>query len=357
MVFGTVIPRNVRLSEAPSFGVPVILHDPYSRRLRCLHLARPGGRGAWLAGPNGAPASAAGSRRSCRRRPPTPPPASCSSCRSTLIKPNPAQPRTTLRPRRPRRAGRLDRGQRGRPAAARPPPPRRQLRAGRRRAPLARRPAGRAGEGPGRGPRPGRAGAAAGGADREHGPRGPEPGRGGESLRRPGRGPRPDQRGAGAPGRPQPPRRLQPDPPARAARRGARRCSQSGELSEGHGRALLGATGNDVRRRLAREAVAGGWSVRETENRVRLAGQPKARPRKAPIDPDQRAALDDAGDALEAALGHEVDGARPRGTGIVVELRFDDLDEAPSTWRASCAGGASDRTPGDSSLSSPSPGD
>jgi chromosome partitioning protein len=29
MVFGTVIPRNVRLSEAPSFGVPVILHDPY----------------------------------------------------------------------------------------------------------------------------------------------------------------------------------------------------------------------------------------------------------------------------------------------------------------------------------------
>ena len=51
---------------------------------------------------------------------------------------------------------------------------------------------------------------------------------------------------------------------------------ESGELSEGHGRALLGASGNDVRRRLARDAVRGGWSVRETENRVRLAGQPKA---------------------------------------------------------------------------------
>jgi ParB family chromosome partitioning protein len=102
---------------------------------------------------------------------------------------------------------------------------------------------------------------------------------------------------------------------------------QSGELSEGHGRALLGANGNDVRRRLAREAVAGGWSVRETENRVRLAGQPKARPRKALIDPDQRAALDDAGDALEAALGREV-AVKPRGTGVVVELRFDDLGEA-----------------------------
>jgi ParB family chromosome partitioning protein len=102
---------------------------------------------------------------------------------------------------------------------------------------------------------------------------------------------------------------------------------QSGELSEGHGRALLGAQGNDTRRRLAREAAAGGWSVRETENRVRLAGQPKARPRRAPIDPDQRAAFDDAGDALEAALGHEVK-VRARGTGILVELRFDDLHEA-----------------------------
>ena len=29
LVYSTVIPRNVRLSEAPSFGVPVILHDPY----------------------------------------------------------------------------------------------------------------------------------------------------------------------------------------------------------------------------------------------------------------------------------------------------------------------------------------
>jgi chromosome partitioning protein len=29
LVFDTVIPRNVRISEAPSFGVPVIHHDPY----------------------------------------------------------------------------------------------------------------------------------------------------------------------------------------------------------------------------------------------------------------------------------------------------------------------------------------
>ena len=102
---------------------------------------------------------------------------------------------------------------------------------------------------------------------------------------------------------------------------------RSGELSEGHGRALLGANGNDVRRRLAREAATGGWSVRETENRVRLAGQPKARPRRAPVDADQRAAFDDATDALESALGHEV-ALRARGAAIVAELRFDDLQEA-----------------------------
>ena len=31
MVFDTVIPRNIRLSEAPSHGLPAILYDPDSR--------------------------------------------------------------------------------------------------------------------------------------------------------------------------------------------------------------------------------------------------------------------------------------------------------------------------------------
>ncbi len=108
---------------------------------------------------------------------------------------------------------------------------------------------------------------------------------------------------------------------------------ENGELSEAHGRTILGAHGNDVRRRLARDAVAGGWSVRETENRVRLAGQPKARPRKAPVSSDQRAALEDATDALESALGHEVR-VKSRGGAIVAEIRFDSVEEAHRLARA-----------------------
>jgi ParB family transcriptional regulator, chromosome partitioning protein len=103
---------------------------------------------------------------------------------------------------------------------------------------------------------------------------------------------------------------------------------ESGELSEGHGRALLAAAGNDVRRRLARDAARGGWSVRETENRVKLAGQPrKGRSPRSQLAPEQSAAIRDAADKLEAALGHEVK-VRPRGGGIVVEIRFEDLDLA-----------------------------
>jgi ParB family transcriptional regulator, chromosome partitioning protein len=108
---------------------------------------------------------------------------------------------------------------------------------------------------------------------------------------------------------------------------------EGGELSEGHGRALLGLRGNDVRRRLARDAVRGGWSVRETENRVRLAGQPKAKPKKPELGADEREALDAVADALEAALGHEV-AVRPKGDGIAAELRFDDVEEAQALAQA-----------------------
>jgi ParB family transcriptional regulator, chromosome partitioning protein len=107
---------------------------------------------------------------------------------------------------------------------------------------------------------------------------------------------------------------------------------EAGDLSEGHGKALLGVPGNDTRRRLARDAARGGWSVRETEERVRLAGQPRARPRRAPVDPEALAALRDVAEALEEAIGHEVT-TRAKGEGIVAELSFDDMRDAHALAR------------------------
>lgn len=33
-VFNTVIPRNIRLGEAPSFGLPITIYDPFSKGSR-----------------------------------------------------------------------------------------------------------------------------------------------------------------------------------------------------------------------------------------------------------------------------------------------------------------------------------
>ena len=56
---------------------------------------------------------------------------------------------------------------------------------------------------------------------------------------------------------------------------------ESGHLSEGHGRAILLCKDHAARRRLARSARDGAWSVRETERRAREAEQPQPEPRQA----------------------------------------------------------------------------
>jgi ParB family chromosome partitioning protein len=103
---------------------------------------------------------------------------------------------------------------------------------------------------------------------------------------------------------------------------------ESGLLSEGHGRALLGVDGNDARRRLAREAIKQGWSVRKTEDQVRLASQPRPpRPSSSRLSAEEAAAIRDAADRFESALGHEVK-VRSKAGGIGVEMHFESLDEA-----------------------------
>jgi ParB family chromosome partitioning protein len=104
---------------------------------------------------------------------------------------------------------------------------------------------------------------------------------------------------------------------------------EDGSLTEGHGRALLLADDHADRRRLARSAVQGGWSVRVLEQRAREANAPAraAKRGRAAVHPDQEAAAARISEALGVALGTEVR-VRPRGTGYKVELGFEDADEA-----------------------------
>jgi ParB family transcriptional regulator, chromosome partitioning protein len=110
---------------------------------------------------------------------------------------------------------------------------------------------------------------------------------------------------------------------------------ERGELSEGHGRAILLCKDHSARRALAFEARDGAWSVRETEHRARQAENgelEEPRPRRpggprAVIHPDLEEALAAVEDALSAALGREVK-VRARGERCRVELDFDTPAEA-----------------------------
>jgi ParB family chromosome partitioning protein len=106
---------------------------------------------------------------------------------------------------------------------------------------------------------------------------------------------------------------------------------ERGDLTEGHGRALLLAEDHDARRRLAREAAAGHWSVRELEHRARGA-EPAPRAyrqrHRAALHPDQQAAIERISDSLAAALGLDVEVTAGSSGGYRAHLAFESLDDA-----------------------------
>jgi ParB family chromosome partitioning protein len=109
---------------------------------------------------------------------------------------------------------------------------------------------------------------------------------------------------------------------------------QAGDLSEGHGRALLLAPDHADRRSLGRSAAQHGWSVRETEQRARGTrpasdgDAPARKPRRARgLHPDQEAAIAEIGDVFESALGRDVK-VSASGTGFRAQLEFASADEA-----------------------------
>jgi ParB family chromosome partitioning protein len=105
---------------------------------------------------------------------------------------------------------------------------------------------------------------------------------------------------------------------------------EAGDLTEGHGRALLLCADHDERRRLAAAARDGGWSVRQLEERAREAADPatvKVRSQRSELHPDQLAAIQEISDALGEALGADVH-VSADGEGYRAVMRFDSADEA-----------------------------
>ncbi|MDH3227182.1 MAG: ParB/RepB/Spo0J family partition protein [Thermoleophilia bacterium] len=96
----------------------------------------------------------------------------------------------------------------------------------------------------------------------------------------------------------------------------------SGDLSEGHGRAVLGAEGTARRRRVAQEAVERGLSVRATEALAR-PGAPSRPPRGTREQPPSEV-TDAATEAFGTAFDVPVKVRQSARGPVVVELRFDD---------------------------------
>ncbi|MEZ5316673.1 MAG: ParB/RepB/Spo0J family partition protein [Vicinamibacterales bacterium] len=96
----------------------------------------------------------------------------------------------------------------------------------------------------------------------------------------------------------------------------------AGTLSMGHARALLTLPDEAAQRRVARDVVSRGLSVRETEALVKRATTPPVPPTPHVADPNTRAAEDQ----LKRALGARVRIAR-RGRGGRIEIDFASEDE------------------------------
>jgi ParB family transcriptional regulator, chromosome partitioning protein len=107
---------------------------------------------------------------------------------------------------------------------------------------------------------------------------------------------------------------------------------ERGDLTEGHGRAILQVPDQGRRSLLAKQAAAKGWSVRDTERR---AGEGPRRRKAASggrVSAEERAAMADAEDLLGSAIGRDVR-VRRDGNGVKAEFHFDDLAELESLAR------------------------
>lgn len=103
---------------------------------------------------------------------------------------------------------------------------------------------------------------------------------------------------------------------------------EQGELSEGHGRAILQVPDHDRRRGLARRAHREGWSVRQTEAGAReMAGSGAPKRPVAGLSAEEREAISDVTGKLETSLDLPVK-IRPRAGGLTLEIGLESLEQA-----------------------------
>jgi ParB family chromosome partitioning protein len=99
---------------------------------------------------------------------------------------------------------------------------------------------------------------------------------------------------------------------------------ETGQLSEGHGRALLAANDPNQMLKLARSAVEKGWSVRETERAAKFVGEQSKNGKDKPAG--KSANVRDLETRLAKALGSKVQVADRNGKGNI-QVHFTSYDE------------------------------
>lgn len=103
---------------------------------------------------------------------------------------------------------------------------------------------------------------------------------------------------------------------------------EQGELSEGHGRAILQVPDHGDRRKLARKAKNEAWSVRQTEAGARaMAESPKKGRGRQDLSAEEAEAIAAATEQLETGLDRPVR-IKPKRKGLVVEIELDELAQA-----------------------------
>jgi len=107
---------------------------------------------------------------------------------------------------------------------------------------------------------------------------------------------------------------------------------EDGELSKGHGKALLAEPDPDRRRTLARQAARDGWSVRELERHIADDTAPR-RATRGRADAEQAALGRTIAERIESRVQWPVK-VRPKGAGFVIQLTAATPEEADAIARA-----------------------